>query len=244
MNNYKFTIQYDGTDFAGWQMQRNADTIQDELTRCLKILTREDITLIGAGRTDAGVHALGQTANFRTQMEIEVPKFQYSLNSMLPFSIAVLSMEKVDEKFHSRFDAKSRSYYYIFNSVKSPFYKKYSYFYPRSEKLDANELNELSKYLIGNKDYSSFAKTGSETETNFCDVTFARWNRKNSFLIFYIEANRFLRGMVRAIVGTMLERVEDRSNEFSIEKIFEQKNRDAAGRSVPAQGLILYKVRY
>ena len=244
MNNYKLTIQYDGTDFAGWQIQKNAETIQDELMKCINILTREEASLIGAGRTDAGVHALGQVANFRTQMGIDIPKFQHSLNSMLPYSIAVSSMEKVDEKFHSRFDAKSRSYYYIFNSVKSPFYKKYSYYYPHSVIFSTIELNEISKSLIGNRDYSSFAKTGSETETNFCDVKIARWHRKKSFLIFYIEANRFLRGMVRAIVGTLLERVENRADSISIEEIFEKKNRDAAGRSVPAQGLILYNVRY
>jgi tRNA pseudouridine38-40 synthase len=244
LNNYKLTIQYDGTDFAGWQMQKNANTIQEELTKCIGILTREEINLIGAGRTDAGVHALEQTAHFKSPMEIEIPKFQHSLNSMLPNSIAISKIEKADENFHARFSAKSRSYYYIFNSVKSPFYKKYSYYYPRSANFSTIELNEISQSLIGNRDYSSFAKTGSETETNLCDVKIARWHRKKSFLIFYIEANRFLRGMVRAIVGTLLEKAENRADGFSIEEIFEKKNRDAAGRSVPAQGLILYNVRY
>ncbi len=145
MNNYKMILQYDGTGYSGWQIQENAKTIQQEIINAIKIILKEEVNLIGSGRTDAGVHALGQVANFRTEKEIDLYKFQFSLNSLLPQDISVLSIEKVRESFHSRFDAKKRTYIYLISQFKSPFYKNYSFFYP--QKIDLEIINNLSKII-------------------------------------------------------------------------------------------------
>ena len=156
MKNYKLTIKYDGTNYAGWQIQKNSDTVQKQITSALEILTKEKINLIGSGRTDSGVHAMGQVANFRTENDIDIYRFKYSLNSILPLDISISSMEEVDENFHARFDPKKRSYLYLISQTKSPFYRNYSYFYHKE--IDINKLNELSKGFMGEKDFTAFSR--------------------------------------------------------------------------------------
>lgn len=170
MNNYKFIIKYDGSDYAGWQIQHNALTVQQKITEAIQTIIKEDVNLIGSGRTDAGVHALGQVANFRTNQDLDLPKFHYSLNSILPVDIAVNKIETVSENFHSRFDAKERSYIYIFSHVKNPFYYKYSYNYRQMENIDFNLLNNLSGVLKGKHDFTSFCRKNDEQENKFCNV--------------------------------------------------------------------------
>lgn len=242
MKNYKLIIQYDGTSFAGWQIQKNSDTVQQRITEALETLTKEKINLIGSGRTDSGVHAFGQVANFRTENDIDIYRFKHSLNSMLPFDISISFMEEVDVNFHARFDAKKRSYFYLISRTKSPFYRNYSYFYHK--KIDIKKLNQLSKALIGEKDFTSFSRKTPEQENKNCIVHNAQWRTKGDITFFYIQANRYLHGMVRAITGTLLKAQELNYSESFIEEVFQSCNREEAYDSVPANGLFLYKVEY
>jgi tRNA pseudouridine38-40 synthase len=242
MSNYKLLIQYDGTDYAGWQFQENAVTIQKKISDSIKTLLNEAVNLYGSGRTDAGVHAFGQVANFTTAQELDLYTFKYSLNSILPKDISILEMQKVHPEFHSRFDAKKRSYCYFISKYKSPFYERYSYFYHGD--LDCEKLNENSKIFLGEHDFTSFCKKNTETENKICNVLNIRWKETKGLIIFLIEADRFLHRMVRTIVGTMLNAVKNNYDEDYITNIFELKDRESAGESVPAKGLFLYKVKY
>lgn len=242
MNNYKMIIQYDGTNYSGWQIQENAKTIQREISNAIKIILKEDVNLIGSGRTDSGVHALGQVANFRTEKDLDLYRFQFSLNSILQEDISIISTEKVPENFHSRFDAKKRTYLYLITQFKSPFFKKYSFFYP--QKIDIGRLNELSKLFIGRKNFSSFCKKKSEIENKFCELYEILWSEESDMIVVKISADRFLHGMVRAIVGTLLKSLKIEYPEKYIQEVFESENRELAGEAVPAKGLFLYKVEY
>ncbi|AFH49946.1 Pseudouridylate synthase A [Ignavibacterium album JCM 16511] len=242
MNNYKLILQYDGSRYSGWQIQENSITIQQEIISAIKIILKEEVNLIGSGRTDSGVHALGQVANFRTEKEIDLYKFQFALNSILPNDISVTSVEKVHENFHSRFDAKKRTYIYLISQFKSPFYKNYSFFYPY--KVELKKLNDLSNLFIGKKNYSSFCKRKSEVENKFCEVTEISWSNQFDLIVFKISADRFLHGMVRAIVGTLLKALKMEKPEEYIQEVFRSEDRDFAGEAVPAKGLFLYKVEY
>lgn len=244
MPNYKIVIQYDGTDFHGWQSQPANNTIQDITTQAISQITGEKINLIGSGRTDSGVHALGQIANFNLKKDIDQFKFKHSLNSVLPSTIAITNIIKVDENFHSRFDAERRSYIYLLSGRKSPFYKNYSYEYHYYNKINLIHLKNISRSLIGKKDFTSFCKTKSETENKICNVNEISWRQTKDFLIFKIEADRFLHGMVRTIVGTLLYASINKNDSSFIELILEKRNREAAFQSVPAKGLFLYKVKY
>lgn len=240
MRNYKLLIQYDGTDFAGWQIQKDQNTIQQFLTEALEIILREKVNLIGSGRTDAGVHAFGQVAHFKTEKEIDIYKTAHSLNSILPQTISVINMEETEENFHSRFDAVKRSYMYFITNIKSPFYNKYSYLC--SEKYDSSQLNQISKDMIGTFDFTSLCKNNPDQPSKICNVYEARWYRKGAFLIFLIESNRFLQGMVRLTVGTILQLAKQ--NENTLRQIIEAKDKSLSAGSVPAKGLFLYKVKY
>ena len=240
MNNYKLIIQYDGTNYAGWQIQKNSKTIQQKVSDSIELLLNEKINLIGSGRTDTGVHALGQTANFRTENEIDLYKFKYSLNAILPFDISVIDIQKAKPNFHARFDAKKRSYIYLFTKYKSPFFQKYSCFY--HSKINCIQLNELSKKFCGKKDFTSFSRKNSETENKICNIYEIHWKETQGLIIFKIEADRFLHGMVRTIIGTLLRAVD--KDENYIDNIIQQKNRQKAGEAVPPNGLFLFKVKY
>lgn len=235
-------IQYDGTEYCGWQIQNGSKTIQQTLVDAIEVLLKEKVNLIGSGRTDTGVHAIGQTANFRTEKEIDIYKFKHSLNSILPFDISITEMEPVDENFHARFDAMKRTYIYLISKQKSPFYRKYSYFYHGN--TDIGQLNQLSKSFIGNKDYTSFSKRNDEIENKYCEVYKAGWYEEKGMIVFEITANRYLHGMVRTITGTILKAAESGEGIDYIENIFLEKNRDTAPMAVPACGLFLFKVEY
>jgi tRNA pseudouridine38-40 synthase len=241
-HNYKLIIQYDGTNYAGWQIQKNALTIQQLISDSIKVLTKEDISLIGSGRTDSGVHAIGQAANFKTKTGIDIYRFFYSLNSLLPKDIAVKEMNEVNIDFNARGDAKERTYLYLFTKFKSPFYDKYAYFY--HDKIDCYRLNYLSSFLTGKKDFTSFCKTISDTENKICNIYNIRWKESKELVFFIIEADRYLHGMVRSIIGTLLNSVKNNLEEEYIEEVFSAKNRSAAGEAVPAKGLFLYNVKY
>lgn len=242
--NYRLLIQYDGTEYSGWQIQNGAVSIQQRITDAIELLIKEKINLIGSGRTDTGVHAVGQTANFKTEQNLEISKFQYSLNSILPKDISVSNITIADESFHSRFDAKSRAYLYFITTGKSPFYHKYSYELRWFQEADISKLNNLSKTMIGKHDFSSFAKKKDEIKNKFCEVYEIHWHKGNHISCFYIKADRYLHGMVRAIVGTLLYALKYNLDDNYIQSIFEAKNREAAHEAAPAKGLFLFKVRY
>ena len=242
MKNYKLIIQYDGTNFAGWQIQKNADTVQQRITDTLAILLKERVVLTGSGRTDAGVHALGQVANFKTNVLIDRHRLIYQLNSILPNDISILKMEEAQPDFNARFDAKKRSYLYLISRKKSPFLNKYSYFFHRD--IDIFGLNKLSKKILGKYDCSSFCKKKSEVENKICEIYSAHWKESKELLFFEIQADRFLHGMVRTIVGTLLNAGFNKSGESYLESVIKSCDRDEAGEAVPAKGLFLYKVRY
>ena len=242
MKNYKIIVQYDGSEYSGWQIQPNTRTVQEEIRNAIKTLIRGEVNLIGSGRTDTGVHALGQAANFRCETALEPGRFIYSLNSILPRSIAIKSAEEVPEVFHARFDAKKREYLYLISKKKSPFYYKYSYFYNKD--LNISTLNKLSQELIGKKDFRSFAKESDENSGTDCEIFKVFWSERRDFYVFSISANRFLRGMVRTIVGTLLEMDRKELNEEHLKEIILSRERENAGMSVPPNGLFLYKVRY
>lgn len=244
MPNYKIKIQYDGTNYSGWQSQPSGNTIQDELINAISTITKEDVNLIGSGRTDAGVHSLGQVANFRTEQNYEIRKIKHSLNSILPNEISIHEMIKVDENFHARFDAKLRSYIYMIAKDKSPFFSNYSYFYPNANSINFDLLRRISFTLIGQHDFTSFCKTKTDTENKICNVSSIYWKESRGLIIFLIEADRFLHGMVRAIVGTLLKSARDNRDSEFLHEILALQNREAAGESVPSKGLFLYKVKY
>ncbi|MCB0731250.1 MAG: tRNA pseudouridine(38-40) synthase TruA [Ignavibacteriae bacterium] len=244
MPNYKITIQYDGTDFYGWQSQPNGNTIQDKITEAIFKITNQKIDLKGSGRTDAGVHSLGQVANFLIADGLNLYRFQHSLNAVLPNSIAVKNIAEVEENYNARFDAKKRSYLYFLSKNKSPFYQKYSYYYPYLKSDDLSFIKKISKSFFGEHDFTSFCKTQTDTENKNCNIFDISFKTQGDFIIFKIEANRFLHGMVRTIIGTLLKSVKNKNNSNIIDEIINAKNRESAGEALPAKGLFLYKVKY
>lgn len=244
MNNYRLIIQYDGTEYSGWQKQNEIITVQECIVNAIEKITKEKVNLIGSGRTDTGVHAWAQVANFRIEKEINPEKLRYSLNSVLPFDISIRSVDKVNENFHARFDAKKRSYIYLFSKTKSPFFQKYSYHNHIIFDYDFGYLNKLSKVLIGEHDFTSLSRRNSDSENKICNVYEIHWRKGKEIAAFYITADRFLRGMVRATVGTILEAAKNNKDEKFLIDILKKQNREEAGESLPAKGLFLYKVRY
>lgn len=244
MNNYKIKIQYDGTNYAGWQFQPNILSVQEVIEEALSKILNSKITITGSGRTDSGVHALGQIANFKTEKEIDDFKFSYAVNGLLPDDISISKLKKVDSDFHSRFDAKKRSYYYFISKHKNPFYKKYSYYFKGWRNYDFSEIKRASKVLLGEKDFTSFAKKKTEVSNKICDLKEIQIRETKNFVIFYVEANRFLHGMVRTLVGTLLESSKYDYDENYLSEVLSAEDRDVAGRAVPPEGLFLYKVKY
>jgi tRNA pseudouridine38-40 synthase len=242
LRNFRLIIQYDGTNYAGWQIQNNAVTVQQRISEAVKTILKEDVNIIGAGRTDTGVHALGQTANFRCEGNPDLYKFKYQLNSVLPQDISIISAEECGYEFHSRFDARKRSYIYLISGFKSPFLNRYSWFVFRN--LDIKKLNDISREFLGEKDFSAFCRTATETVNKICEVYSIAWREVKGLLIFYIEADRFLHGMVRTIVGTLIKALDSPSPRDYIQNVFMKKNRMEAGEAVPPHGLFLYKVKY
>jgi tRNA pseudouridine38-40 synthase len=237
-------IQYNGKNYAGWQIQKNARTVQQTIIEKIEILIKEKVNLLGSGRTDAGVHALGQVANFRTDKELDSRQFCYSLNSILPEDISIVNLEKAAESFHARFDARKRAYIYLFTHIKSPFYNDYAFNVSWFGDKDISNLMEISRVLLGSHDFSSFTKKQAESENKICNIFDINWRRSKNLSIFYIQADRFLHGMVRAIAGTLLYAVNNGYDQNYLTEIIEAGSRNAAAMSVPAKGLFLYKVKY
>jgi tRNA pseudouridine38-40 synthase len=244
MFNYKIKIAYDGTNYSGWQIQQNSISVQEKIKTGIEQITGEEVNLFGSGRTDSGVHAIGQTANFHLSKVIDKGKFLHSLNSVIPHDISILDIESVHKNFNSRFDAVSRSYIYIITTSKNPFYYKYSWEINWFKNYDLSKINLLSKIFIGKKDFTSFCRKNSDVENKICDLKEFRWKKFGDKIFIYVEANRFLHGMVRTLIGTVLLAAKNNYDEELIKNIIENKDRETAGEAVPARGLFLYKVRY
>jgi tRNA pseudouridine38-40 synthase len=245
MRNIKLLIEYDGTNYQGWQVQPRGPTIQGTLEEKLRLLTGEPIRLIGSGRTDSGVHALGQVAHFKTQSQMDVRSIQRALNSLLPHDVVIQKIEEVQEGFHARRHSKSKIYEYrILNrSLRSPFHHGYVWHIP--QRLDFKEMGKATRWLIGEHDFSSFRSVGSPTRTAVRRVIRAEWKRgREGLMRFEIEANGFLKQMVRALVGTLVEVGKGKISTVEFQKILDSKDRRKGGPTAPAQGLFLKEVKY
>ncbi len=249
MRNIKLVLEYDGTNYHGWQTQPNLPTIQGTVEEALTQLTKTPIQIIGSGRTDTGVHAEGQVANFHTDLSIPQVAFQKGLNTVLPRDIVVCSVTEVETDFHARFSAISRRYRYtILNrAYPSAILRRTAYFYPPP--IDIESVNVICQSIIGKWNFSSFQKTGSDRLNPVCEIFETCCWKADEYVYFEIEANSFLRGMVRAIVGTILKCIKHVNGNMEnacaqFHNILEAKDRALAGPSVPAHGLSLIRVAY
>lgn len=238
-------LAYNGTAFAGWQVQPGQRTVQGELERALSILLRTPTAVTGAGRTDAGVNAHSMTAHFDASNDADVSSeaFIRALNALSGRDIAVYKSRAVRPDAHARFDAAERSYRYFATTRRNPFAGALAW--QCSPKLDFEAMNAAAELLIGRRDFTSFAKLHSDAKTNICDLRRAAWHRiDDAGFYFEIAADRFLRNMVRALVGTLVEVGRHKINPDGILDILEQRNRCAAGTSMPAEALFLWEVKY
>ena len=240
---YFLTLAYNGTTFHGWQRQPNASSVQQELEEALSTLLREPIAIVGAGRTDTGVHAKQMMAHFEADLSEEIEEnLPYLLNRFLKENIVIYRLDKVNPDAHARFDATARTYEYHLGFQKNPFKQQLYYYF--HQPLSLEKMNEAAQILLEYEDFEAFAKTHSDVKTLLCNITQARWESSADGAIFTITANRFLRNMVRAIVGTLLEVGTGKIAVEDLHKIIQSKNRGEAGFSVPASGLYLTEIKY
>ena len=241
--NFKSTIQYDGTDFYGWQVQAKGRTVQGDIEKALSIIYPEDkITLLGAGRTDAGVHAIGITANIKLPSKLSSNELLQALNGNLNQDVRIDSIEEVEDDFHARFSATAREYEYRFVKLFSQVSRNYTT--PLKWEIDKNLLNECAELLSGKHDFTSFCKATAEVDNKICTVFFSNWEESDEMLIFKIKANRFLQHMVRYLAGTMLEVARGRYALSDFNSLLRNKKTKAVVFRAPAQGLYLKKVYY
>ncbi len=246
MPNLKLILEYDGTHYHGWQRQPSLPTIQRTLEEAIQKITGEKITIIGAGRTDAGVHARGQVTNFKTKARLKPDAWQKALNSLLPEDIVVREAQKVSERFHARYDAKGKIYQYrILNRpFHSPIERQYQWaVYPS---LNLSWMRAATRFLSGRHDFSAF-QAGSirdRKRSALCSMKRLMLARKGDEILFTLEADRFLHQMIRMIVGTIVEVGREKRNPAEIQKILKSKDQSRAGQTAPAHGLFLVTVKY
>lgn len=255
---YKITLSYNGSPFCGWQIQNNATTIQGELNKALETLLKQPITTTGAGRTDTSVNAISYIAHFDSDpiSEIGARDLCYKLNAITPSGITIHSIEEVEEDFHSRYSANSREYQYFIHFTKDPFCEKFSYRcrYP----LDIEAMNKAAEKLLGKHDFKCFEKTGGNNTNSICTIFEAKWQtyrpthtdllkypcKEGDYIVFKIKANRFLRNMVRAIVGTLMEVGQGKKSPEWVEELIKSGTRSDAGQSVPGNALFFCGAEY
>lgn len=240
---YFIEFSYNGSAYFGYQIQPKQISVQEELEKALSTILREPIKTTGAGRTDTGVHAKKMFAHFETNQLLS-ENLIYKLNSFLSENIAIKRIFKVDDDMHARFSATYRTYEYYISLEKNPFSKDSSWQYWRQKTLNINLMNEACKILFEYDDFTSFAKLHADNKTNICKIYKAEWEQLGNQLRFTISADRFLRNMVRAIVGTMVEIGTGKIAPQDLRRIIEEKYRNSAGVSAPAQGLFLVDVGY
>jgi tRNA pseudouridine38-40 synthase len=239
---YFLELSYFGKHYHGWQTQPNAISVQETVEKALKTILRTEIPIVGAGRTDAGVHASQIFAHFDLGCTINIEETIYKLNAFLPKDISVEAIFKVKDDAHARFHATSRSYTYRLSPKKNVFNTNYAYCFKPD--LDMVKMNSAAELLLGTKDFECFSKSNTDVHTYNCTITHAKWVKVGEELHFKITADRFLRNMVRAIVGTLINVGIGKLNVSDMSKILESKNRSEAGYSVPAHGLYLTRITY
>ena len=244
MRNIKLIIEYDGKSFNGWQKQPNKLNIQGEIEKAIGEITGEKIDLIASGRTDAGVHSLGQVANFKTNSAIDIEKIPYAINSKLKKSIVIKSAEEVPEKFHSRYSVHSKTYRYTINNSKfgTALYRDMEYHFPIE--LDEEKMQEAAKFFEGQHDFKAFKASGTSSKSSVRTIYKAKVERKQDRVIIELTGNGFLYNMVRIIAGTLIDVGIGKINPETIKEIIEKKERKNAGKTLPARGLCLLKVDY
>ncbi|MGM0408585.1 MAG: tRNA pseudouridine(38-40) synthase TruA [Bacteroidota bacterium] len=241
---YFIQLSYKGTNYHGWQIQPNANTVQEVLTKALSTILREDISITGAGRTDTGVHASFYVAHFncsKKNLDKDL-KLVFKINNFLPKDIAIFRIISVNAEANARFDATERTYRYYVHQRKDAFINQTSWYLPI--KLDVDLMNKAARFLLEYDDFTSFSKLNTDVKTNICHISEARWTKDDYKLIFTIKADRFLRNMVRAIVGTLTDIGKKKITLDEFKQIIDNKNRSDAGASVPAHGLFLEDIRY
>jgi len=242
LRNLKIVMDYDGTNYHGWQYQTNCVSIQQKIEEALRALTGEEKRVAAAGRTDAGVHARGQVVSVKLESTLSTHKLLHGLNHHLPDDIAVLSVEDVEEDFHARFSATARVYqYYLINSPNS-LRRHYVWYIPQP--FDESLLNPLAEKLIGNHDFGAFARNQAQVDHKRCIITESFWRKEGDCWVYRVAANRFLHGMVRTIVGTILDTAKGRFSVEEFDAIFLSQDRKKAGVAAPAKGLVLEEVLY
>ncbi|MCX8056375.1 MAG: tRNA pseudouridine(38-40) synthase TruA [Ignavibacteria bacterium] len=236
----KGICEYDGTNYSGWQRQNNSNSIQEEIEKALSTILRKKISIVGSGRTDAGVHALNQVFHFYLEEELDLKSLKKSLNGLLDSDISIKSLEFESEQFHARYSAKKRTYLYIISTRKNVFFDSYSW--TIFSQLDKSALREIQNSFLGSHNFSSFCKGEDEVENKICTVFYSRWFSKNDFLLYFISADRFIHGMVRGIVGLSVEYARGKISKEEVNEILDGKRRCPLW--APSKGLILYKVDY
>lgn len=238
----KLVLEYDGTRYHGWQRQLNALSVQEVLEEAIAKLTGEQITVTAAGRTDAGVHARGQVVNFTVTKKLSLRSIRMGLNAHLPPDVVVKKAEQVPESFHARFDARQRIYQYFISTEQTAIFRHFCW--PFYQRFDAGVLQPLADLVTGEHDFGAFSRLETQTNHKRCVVYESTWFIRNNFLIYRIVANRFLHGMVRTLVGTMMDVARGRFRPEQFGEIFRSRDRTSAGETAPARGLFLEKVLY
>ena len=244
MRNIKLTIEYDGKDFNGWQKQPNKLNIQGTIEQAIKSITNEDVELNASGRTDAGVHALGQVANFKTNSQIPIEKFAIAINSRLKKSIVIKKAEEVDERFHSRLNCKKKTYRYIINNTPegTAIYRYLETHIP--QKLDVNNMKKAIKYFEGEHDFKAFKASGTSSKSSVRTIYKTELYEKDNKIYIVLTGNGFLYNMVRIIAGTLVDVGLGKIKPEQIEDILKNGKREDAGKTLPPNGLYLLKVEY
>ena len=244
MRNIKLTIEYDGTSYGGWQKQKNNITIQQCIEEAIKLLTGEQVELIGSSRTDAGVHAKGMVANFITNSQIPADKFREAINTKLPDDIGIIKSEEVDKNFHSRYDSKGKTYCYTLVNRYEKICIGRNYVYQVRDELNYDLMKEAAKYFLGKHDFKAFKTNGSSVKTSVRTISGLELELKDDVIKIFVSADGFLYKMVRIIVGTLIEVGKGKIKPESIERIIKNGDRSKAGPCVPPNGLVLEKVFY
>lgn len=236
-------LSFDGTAYHGWQIQPNGMSVQEKVQQCLSTLFSQPIAVTGAGRTDSGVHARTMVCHFDIDKELDTDQLCYRLNRILPRDISCQCAEHVSEEMHARFSAKRRTYRYFIHTQRDPFLRHYSV--ETHWKLDFDRMNEAARWLTTQNDFKAFCKAGTDVKTTLCQVSTAQWvNTSPTTWYFEISANRFLRNMVRAVVGTLFEVGRHRMTLEQFQQVVATGTRSDAGESMPAHGLFLWDIEY
>lgn len=241
---YFIHLAYDGTRYHGWQIQPNGISVEGEIELRLSTLLRQPIDIVGAGRTDAGVHARHMVAHFDLKDEYDTEQLCYRLNRMMPPDICIYKIEQVADDMHARFSATSRTYHYYISTKRNPFNRQYTWLCHYD--LDFELMNQAAEILLEYKDFASFCKSHTDVKTTLCNIIEAKWIKDDDEGCYYfrIKANRFLRNMVRAVVGTLVEIGRHRLSLDDFRNVIEGKKRTMAGESMPANALFLEKIEY